>query len=156
MQEAQKEEWVVERLQPKDVLSMAQLHTTVWIETFTAKDYGIDLLWAQKRMEEKYLAKEIRLIQEATLEDSTTAERVWFVVKDSFGKVIGMARPYRHDEEGLQRVGAIYVDKYYQGKGVADALMKKVIQWSKQDEPLYLWVAKENKRAKRFYERWGV
>ncbi|MDB5182336.1 MAG: N-acetyltransferase [Candidatus Saccharibacteria bacterium] len=147
--------YIVERLQPQDVESMTALYTRVWLESVGSEVYGMDPAERDAWVERYNSEAALQAVREATVEDIDTAEKVWFVAKDNDGQVIGMARPWRADEEGLQRVGAVYVDKDHQGEGIADSLMDQIIAWSDAERPLYLWVAEENERAKRFYQKVG-
>jgi ribosomal protein S18 acetylase RimI-like enzyme len=59
-------------------------------------------------------------------------------------------------EEGLGEVYAIYVRPDAWSTGAGRALMDAAVEWlTKRWPAAVLWVAEENPRARRFYERYG-
>ena len=60
--------------------------------------------------------------------------------------------------EGQRRIGAIYVLPKAQGKGIGIQLLRKAVDWHRQQapaEPIFLHVVSYNQKAIRFYERFG-
>ena len=57
----------------------------------------------------------------------------------------------------LGRLGAMWVDEDLRAQGWADALMETAVQWAERwgAGGLSLWVAADNARARRLYERHG-
>ena len=79
------------------------------------------------------------------------------VAKDA-GRVIGFAAygPYR--DSGLREAGevyAIYILREYYGKGVGYALMNAAVERLKGYSAIAVWVLEGNRRAIRFYQRYG-
>jgi ribosomal protein S18 acetylase RimI-like enzyme len=72
---------------------------------------------------------------------------------DDQGEIVGIIAPFRNDT--MQRVGAIYVTKAFQGTGLAQKLMDQIIDWADPHRPLDLEVASYNERAKAFYRKYG-
>lgn len=73
------------------------------------------------------------------------------------GKAVGFvsAGPAR-EEEGTGEIYAIYVRPQAWGTGSGRALMDAAVSWlSERWNEAVLWVAEENPRARRFYERYG-
>lgn len=137
-----------------DVEPVARMVAQSWIETYVNKKYGVTEEWVKKRTGSRLTLDAIRARQQKLLNNIGNPDVGAFVAKDKTGNVIGMTAPYR-DNDGKQQVGALYVDKEYHGKGVAGKLMKKVFDWAKPDEPIYLGVAIYNDRARAFYRKWG-
>jgi GNAT superfamily N-acetyltransferase len=82
--------------------------------------------------------------------------RAGFVAEQD-GRVVGFALlgPSR-DLDGVGELYAIYVRKEAWGQGAGPALMDAAIDWlDGRWEEAVLWVAEENPRARRFYERYG-
>lgn len=76
------------------------------------------------------------------------------------GEVVGWAAhgPYRDGERrtGDAELYAIYVDTGHLGSGVGQALLESSVrQCAPVHARMYLWVLKENERARRFYEQAG-
>ena len=80
-----------------------------------------------------------------------------FVAEDDEGRVVGFVSVGPcWSEEGIGELYAIYVVPGAQGHGVGRALMDTAVETlgGKWQEAI-LWVATENPRARRFYERYG-
>ncbi|MFF5004768.1 GNAT family N-acetyltransferase [Streptomyces phaeochromogenes] len=121
-----------------------------WLDTYVNPDYGVTREWIEKRHQSQRTAEKIEA-RRKRFEDTNTAG---WVAEDLAGNIIGMATPYR-DNEGVQHVGALYVDKKWHGKGVGSALMQRVIEWFDSSKPIVLGVVTYNERARAFYRKWG-
>lgn len=75
-------------------------------------------------------------------------------INDEAGAIIGSTTPYV-DEEGVQHLGSLYVDKKWHGKGVAHQLMQQAINFLDPSKPIVLGATTYNERAKAFYRKWG-
>ena len=89
---------------------------------------------------------------------SWTAAPDWAVfVGERSGRTVGFVSvgPSR-DQEGIGELPAIYVSPAAWGTGAGRALMDAGVAWLKERwSEAILWVAEENPRARRFYERYG-
>ncbi|MFD5794350.1 GNAT family N-acetyltransferase [Streptomyces diastatochromogenes] len=94
--------------------------------------------------------------------------RAWFgqgdgsvvnLVAELDGQVVGWAAygPYRDGEvrTGDAELYAIYLDPVHLGSGVGRALLAASVEQCSGYPRMFLWVLKENTRARRFYERAG-
>lgn len=147
MREKSIEGLIVRPLRAGDADALARVHVTSWRETYAGlvpeEMYGDEALEQRREMwrgvVERSLAGESR---------STTR------VAELDGRIVGFASagPSR---PGVQQrpieLGMIYTLAEVQGRGIGDALMGAVLG----DRPAQLWVAEENPRARRFYERHG-
>lgn len=147
-------EFYISNTRADDVEPIARMVMQSWLETYVNAEHGILEDWIRQRYEDKLKPEALQEKRNKLAENKNNPDFGSFVAKDSGGRVIGMATPYR-DKEGRQQLGALYVDKEYHGKGVAGELMKKVLEWSNPLEPIYLGVASFNERAKAFYRKWG-
>jgi len=137
-----------------DVESVGRMQMQLWIETYVNKEFGVTEEWVRSRWENR-LKPEIILERKRKLaEDQKSAGKESFVAKNKEGKVIGVIG-YSRDENDRQELGMIYVEKSYHGKGVADILMDKIIEWADPQKDIYVGVVVYNNRAKAFYEKWG-
>ena len=85
------------------------------------------------------------------------AERTGIFVAEQDGDVIGFVSvgPCSH-EEGPGELYAIYVRPSAWDTGAGLALMEKAVEWlTERYRNAVLWVAEDNPRARRFYERYG-
>ena len=96
-----------------------------------------------------------------TLEECEKTAYRWqdniLIAKDG-ERVIGFAGYGRYRNSELTNTGeifALYVLAEYCGKGTGDQLMVAALDRLKEFPETAVWVLKDNKRAIRFYERWG-
>ena len=97
-------------------------------------------------------------IQREELSDATM--RYWLALIGETIVGYAMAGPceikVKHGEADCE-LYRLYVDRDVRGKGVADALMKNVVDWTKAGgaEALWLSVWENNQRAQNFYRRYA-
>jgi ribosomal protein S18 acetylase RimI-like enzyme len=81
------------------------------------------------------------------------------LVAERDGEIVGWAAhgPYRDGEvrTGDAELYALYVDPAHLGSGVGRALLAETVEQRSRHPRMFLWVLKENTRARRFYERAG-
>ncbi|GAA3794963.1 GNAT family N-acetyltransferase [Streptomyces chiangmaiensis] len=87
-------------------------------------------------------------------------DRVVNLVAEQDGEIVGWAAhgPYRDGEVRTSdaELYAIYIDPTHLGNGIGQALLEKsVSQCAPVHARMFLWVLKDNARARRFYERAG-
>lgn len=146
--------FIVEAQKSEDVAEVGELLTTVWLDAYPNEEYDVTKEWVLERravMGSPERITERKRQVEQHPNDKTSSS---FVAKDDKGKIIGFVHMYI-DGEGMQNLGAIYVLPEHQGKGVASALMQKLLEWADQKKPVKLGVVKYNERAKAFYRKWG-
>lgn len=114
-----------------DTEAVTKLRTDSWLDTYINEAVGVTREWIEERNKTQL-----------------TPEH------DAADNIIGVTTPYR-DEDGTQHVGSLYVNKEWHGKGVAAALMQKVIDWADPTLSIELRVATYSERAKAFYRKWG-
>ncbi|TVZ81733.1 GNAT family N-acetyltransferase [Streptomyces sp. BK340] len=94
--------------------------------------------------------------------------RAWFgqgdgtvanLVAELDGRIVGWAAhgPYRDGEvrTGDCELYALYLDPAHIGSGIGRALLAASVEQCSGYPSMFLWVLKENTRARRFYERAG-
>lgn len=130
---------------PADAARCAEVHHTCWVETYA------DML------PDDYF-------ETVTLRSRTERWRAWLeggmavVVAEVAGDVVGFAYAGRsrrqgdHDPVRDRELWMIFVLPSQHGTGVAQQLLDTVLP---RDVPAELWMAEENQRARRFYERNG-
>lgn len=136
-----------------DVRPMIEMHAQSWRDTYPSEEAGVTLEWVEERVAKWFTAENIENRKKRLEEAKTNPNIKTWIAKDEAGKIIGIASP-RRDEHG-QHIGAIYVDKEHYGKGVAQELMDRIIEWSDPNQPIDLEVASYNERAKAFYRKYG-
>lgn len=142
--------FVIERTTAETIDEATSMRLQSWLDTYTNEQLGVTHEWIEKRnnlqRSEAYRQRRLELL-------SNPKSQSW-IAKDSNDKVIGMTAPYV-DAQGSQQVGALYVEKSWQGKGVSGQLMQKVIDFFDSTKPIELTVVAYNERAKAFYRKWS-
>lgn len=95
-----------------------------------------------------------------TLEKCEALAHRWtdgILVAEQAESVIGFVGYGNRGEEapGTGEIFALYILSEYYGTGVAQQLMDAALERLKDYPKICLWVLKENKRAIRFYEKYG-
>jgi GNAT superfamily N-acetyltransferase len=136
----------VRRLETRDMQRTAEVHVQVWREAYA------DLMPAG------YLSGlDPRRLAQRRLEHLTnphSSEVVDVIGLDPSGEIVAMAvaSPGRDDDAPTAwELWAINVLASEHGTGLADLIMKDVVG----ERAAYLWVLRENERARAFYGRYG-
>jgi len=141
----------VERQKPEDVVEAKHLIAKSWLETYENDEAGVTRDFIEKRNADSLTEEAINRTTERL---SYSGVATW-AAKNENGKIIGAAIQYIAEKDDKQHIMALYVDKDYHGKGVADAMMEKILGWFDKKKPVTLGVATYNERAKAFYKKWG-
>jgi len=147
MSEELQKSWTIERMTPDDVEPANKMWQQSWRDTYPNEAAGVSPEWVEQNIAAATTPEKMEQKRERT------ANSRFYVARDASGEVIGLTTP-RVDEDGVQHVGSLYVDKQYHGSGVADQLMQKNIDAHNPAKPIELGVAVYNERAKAFYRRW--
>lgn len=137
-------------MQKDDVEAVTKMRLDSWLDTYVNEKAGVSREWILERNRKQLLPERI----EARRAFLDYPKMAGFIAKDYSGNVIGGATPYE-DEQGVQHVGSLYVDKQWHGKGVGGRLMQEIIDWSDPTKPIELGVVTYNERARSFYRKWG-
>lgn len=143
-------EFSIEVISPENIDEATIMRLDSWLDTYINDELGITKHWITER-------NKIQMSDEARkqrLERLKNPKSTGWVAKNNDGKIIGVATPYI-DDEGVQHVGSLYVDKDWHGKGLGAVLMQKIIDWFDSSKPIVLGVVSYNERAKAFYRKWG-
>jgi ribosomal protein S18 acetylase RimI-like enzyme len=123
-----------------DAEGIARVHMQAWRETYSklVEPGELDELSVERRAERwrQNLGAELQ---------------VW--VAEAGGEILGFAAARTRDEESVRprELEAIYLLADHHGSGVGQALLDAAIG----DAPAFLFVARDNPRAIRFYQRNG-
>lgn len=143
-------EYTIELISAENIDEANIMRLNSWLDTYVNEELGITREWILER-NKKQMSDEVR---QRRLERLKNPKSKGWVAKSSDGIIIGVATPHT-DDEGIQHVGSLYVDKDWHGKGVGGALMQKIIVWLDESKPIVLGVVTYNERAKAFYRKWG-
>ena len=131
---------------PADAEAIIHMHAQSWLDTYPNAEYSVTEEWVRARTDSWLTPERLESRRDRIREALESPDMMYKIALDEKGVVIGFACPFR--EEGQQRVGGLYVDKTYQGFGLAQVLMDEIIDWADPGHPLTLEVASYNERAK--------
>ncbi|MEO8691817.1 MAG: GNAT family N-acetyltransferase [Candidatus Saccharimonas sp.] len=143
-------QFTIELMRPEDVAEATEMRLQSWLDTYPNDSHGVSREWIEAHNEGQRSDEKHRL----RLERFALPNTKGWVARDLGGKIIGATNPYT-DDNGVQHVGSLYVDKDFHGRGVGSALMKKVVEYFNSTKPIELSVASYNDRAQAFYRKWG-
>ena len=128
---------------PADAAGIGPCHLACWQETYAGL---LSPAFFAGRTPERFTANWARMLADPATATVTVAEVDGEVV--GFAQVIASRdTPPVRDEELV----TLYLRAAHHGSGLGQALLDAVLA----DRPASLWVAEENPRARRFYERNG-
>ncbi|HRV75760.1 MAG: GNAT family N-acetyltransferase [Candidatus Nomurabacteria bacterium] len=146
-----KNKFNISRMTLEDVVEAKKLIAQSWLETYRNDEFGVTKEFIEKRNADSMTDEAIK----------RTTDRLGYsgvaswVAKDEDGKIVGAAIQYIAEKDGKQHIMALYIDRDYHGKGVANTMMKNILEWFDKNKPVTLGVAVYNNRAKAFYKKWG-
>lgn len=142
--------YVVRDPAPEDVEAFAELHVRVWRATYRGlmDDDVVDRLTVESFRPLWYSVA--KAYAQDAVPDDGRAMKVAVLGQEAVGFL--MCGPARDEDAPVpHQLWSLNVAPEHQGSGVAQRLMDEVLG----DGPAYLWVARSNDRAIRFYERNG-
>jgi len=135
----------VRRATPGDARAIAEVHVAAWRAAYPGviPQEVLDTLDVDER--------------ERRWEQSTAADGYAVFVADRDGRIVGFTGVGPCQElDATGELFTIYVHPDSWGTGAGLALMETAVDWLAEQWPeAVLWVAEENPRARRFYERYG-
>jgi GNAT superfamily N-acetyltransferase len=94
----------------------------------------------------------------ASRQGGRTNDVVAYVAEESDGALSGFSFGGPSRDEGCEGAGevySLYVAPRFWGGGQGNLLMQRTLHDLASYTDTYLWVLRDNPRARRFYERWG-
>jgi ribosomal protein S18 acetylase RimI-like enzyme len=133
-----------------DVEPFARLHARIWHETYSGMmdDGALDAVTVESMRPRWYAIA--KAYAQGSVVDDGRAIKVAVLGPEPVGfAMVGPARD--EDPPAARQVWSLNVAPEHQGTGIAQRLMDETLG----EGPAYLWVARDNERAVRFYERNG-
>ena len=143
--------WSVREITIEDGESSHELLKRLHVATYENAELGISSEQIEERFNKRTPEERHDRLEQRIADNNNQA----YVACDSSGKIIGMVAP-RIEDDGTRRIGALYVDRDWQGKGLSHELMQKALTLHEADKnDVELYVVSYNNRAKAFYRKWG-
>lgn len=144
----------IEEMTVEDVDAATEKRKQSWIDTYVNEEFGVTREWIEEYFADKLSDENKQKRHDRFIANKESGNFNAWVARNEAGEIIGSVTPFI-EPNGIQRVGSIYIDKEWHGKGVATQLMQKIIDWFDPDKPIELGVVTYNERAKAFYRKWG-
>ncbi len=136
----------------EDVYAIRRFHAHSWLETYPNESAGVPRSWVLERWlnwdSEEKLQESSQVIADI-LANKNHLYRIAVVGSD----VVALMHAMR--DSITQELGGLYIDKRYQGSGLAQELMELANGFWNSRRPVELSVVDYNERAKHFYEKQG-
>lgn len=135
---------------PDDVYEIRRVSREVWLDTYVNEEHGISKEEIEAVFKDDNTEEGQKRMERRKERYKDTNRHIW-VAKDH-QTIIGFCLAEK--ENGIGRIGAVYVLLNYQGMGIGSSLLKKALDWlGKMD--IFVNVANYNAKAVRFYEKFG-
>jgi len=136
-----------------DIVSVRKMQAQSWIDTYPNAEQGVSMEWVRD-LTDSWLTpdgfeKSISFMSNIIGKPNN----LHCVAVDNNGKVAGCVHVSCIDNN--QILEALYVEKKYHGKGVAQKLMNQAMGWIDLSKPIQLEVTSYNDRAIAFYQKYG-
>ncbi len=136
-------------MQLSDLESVNSLTMQSWLDTYVNEEFGVTREWI-----EQFWADKAGDDKEALGWKLEHEKMNFLVATDNNGELVARSSQIVLPN-GVQLIRTMYIDKRFHGSGLADRLMKAMIDWFDNAKPIELGVTTFNQRAKNFYKKWG-
>lgn len=150
MEKEPQPKFVVRTMTVDDVEEATAMRLQSWRDTYRNDELRVTAEWLEDIIAGELTSE--RIVERK--ERFRTGDSIGWIARDASGKIVGVSMPHVM-EDGTQRLGGLYVDKDWHGKGVGSSLIQKTLAWHDSTKPIVLGVATYNERAKAFYRKWG-
>ena len=136
----------------EDVYAIRKFHARSWLGTYPNDSSGVPEEWVYERWQNWDSAEKLQEIREIIKESLADDDHLYRIAT-----VRDRAVALSHAPQGAhsQELAALYVDKEYQGSGLAQELGDLANDFWDLTLPVEFTVVNYNERAKRFYEHQG-
>lgn len=146
--------YIISEPESGDEIAIGPMHLQSWHETYTNKELGVDTAFINNNHGKVATEAGSEFRRKRIAEAKANPDKVMYkVVKDSQGEVVGFF--IAEKDKKYNELQAIYLLDIAKGSGVADDLMRMFFDWIDPKLPCRLEAAAYNRRALKFYERYG-
>jgi ribosomal protein S18 acetylase RimI-like enzyme len=136
---------------PNDVYGIREVKRVTWLKTYPNNEEGITAEDIRMKFEIDKTPESKEKIEERKKKYRDRNTGIW--VADTDGKIVGFCIAIKEGEHN--RVGAIYVLPTYHRKGLGGQLIEKAFVWLGDRKDILINVARYNKQAINFYNKFG-
>ena len=141
----------VRKSSPDDVYGIREVQKITWINTYPNEVAGITLEDIESKFQDDETPEGKQKIEERKMRYEDKTKQTWIAEEDE--KIIGFC--IAGNENGKDRILAIYVLPKYQGKGIGHQLITKGLEWLGNNKKIYINVVEYNSNAVNFYKKHG-
>lgn len=135
-----------------DMMAIRSMHAQSWRDTYPNDAEGVSREWLEAETASWLVPERIAGSEEA-LKQIMSDPKQFYRIACVGNEIIGMLH-ISAEADGSKRMNALYVDKKYHGKGVAQALLLAGREFLGESK-VVLEVVSYNERAKAFYRKNG-
>lgn len=139
---------------PDDAAPLFDVQRESWFATYVCPNEGIELSDLQFHLEGaggELISSRVTIWREK-IRHPAPLESVYVATIDN--RIVGFVAPHV-DDEGLRRIGPLYILPNVYGKDVGNLLLEQSLSFSGRRDYIYAHVASYNARAIAFYRRHG-
>lgn len=142
---------IIRKSIPDDVYGIRKVQKITWLDTYPNNKEGITLEDIESRFKDDDTLEGKKKIEERKERYKDESKQTW--VAEKSGKIIGFC--WAGNEEGKDRVLAIYILPKYQSKGIGSRLLIKAFKYLSNSKTIYINVVEYNLNAIKFYKSHG-
>jgi ribosomal protein S18 acetylase RimI-like enzyme len=147
------QQFTIETATESDAVDIGCVHLQAMLETYPNTKAGIDESWIRQKLGFLVEAQGNEFRRQIVFRSETDpGHTLYLVVRNVQGELVGFFHFTRGQQQA--KLQAIYLIHEARGKGIADELMQRGIEFA-DSVPITLEVLNYNQRAIRFYEKYG-
>jgi ribosomal protein S18 acetylase RimI-like enzyme len=135
-----------------DIPGLRAVQARIWLDTYPNKTAGIQEKWI-KKITDEWLTPDALKGSEKFLKPILISPNHFHRIVKAEGSICGFVHASKAGAK--QTLDAIYIDKKYQGSGIAQDMMDEAMNWLDKTKDITLEVADYNDRAIAFYKKYG-
>jgi len=136
---------------PDDVYGIRDVQEATWLKTYPNSNEGITVEDIKEKFKIDETPEGKKKIEERKKKYNDKNTGIW--IAEAEGEIIGFCSAIRETKHN--RIGSIYVLPAFQRKDLGKQLIKKAFSWLGDKKDILINVARYNKQAINFYEKFG-
>jgi RimJ/RimL family protein N-acetyltransferase len=150
-----KHRYTIAKTVPSDAIGLREMQLQSWLDTYPNDEHGVTTQWIKKYFAPRLTDAGIKDFEKMLATEQNNPNVIILTARDSDGMIVGYLLGNIDDDDKKYHLSVLYTDKKTHGSGLGSELMQRFLDWSDLTQSTYLDVVVYNKRAMRFYEKWG-